>query len=123
MKLINSLFILQHTSTFRIIKNDFFIKLFLEIMDRINREVSRLHNPELLRDTHVYHLYSDGEVTIEKAGELYGFRTRLMIFPAMYETSVFSFPLTCGRYTFAILTYENILYIRELMTKCMKSNI
>ena len=92
-------------------------------MDRINKEVEKLHNTDLLYDTHVYHLYSDGEVTIEKAGDLYGFRTRFMVFPAMFETSLFTFPLKCGNHTYAILTYENILYIRELMVKHIKSSM
>ncbi len=74
-----------------------------ELVAEIEQMARKAHNPELIKEAHVCHLYCDGEQTSQKGGELYGARTEFMHKEPMILPRLV-FPEE-GRY--AIVTEEN----------------
>ena len=88
--------------------------------------INQYHDPNLIdlaeisNSNHIYHIYSDGEITSQKGGCLYGQRREITL------ESSFTINLDRGRfpeqtenelYGFAIVTRENASEIREAMRK------
>jgi hypothetical protein len=88
-----------------------------EYRKRIIKEyIELVNNPALIQsETHVYKIWEDGEITLEKAQHLYGMRTMHTI-EAGFNYIDFSMPLE-GKipHSFAIVTEEDAKIIRELL--------
>ncbi len=83
----------------------------------------KYHNPKLVKCDHVVKVWSDGEITTEKGGDLYGERS-LHQFKPPATTENFVFPEECenivknGRaYQFAIVTSEQAMIIRTAILR------
>jgi len=100
-------------------------------ISEINQQVTDLHyshyvnNPDGLvikdaqpGDNTIYHLYNDGEITMQKGGWAYGNRGEFTLhFSVIYGSSPFTFPKKSGEHTYAILTEDECLTMREKMKK------
>ena len=88
------------------------------------------HNPNLIKIDEapngnvIYHIYSDGEITSEKGGGVYGQRSRFTQTHPISQTNhirlsnydIFKFPLTDGyNNKYAITTRDDAFAIRLLM--------
>lgn len=92
-------------------------KTTTEKINEINEIVKTLHDPKLaaIDGEMVCHLYSDGEITLEKGGYLYGDRSRHMVAPG-FACAKYSFPLKLNNeYTYAILKSSDADNIRNNM--------
>ncbi len=81
---------------------------------KIEELVKEKHNKELAKELHVYHLYNNGELTNQKGGELYLSRSEFT-FEAPLVVPNFTFPIECGKRTYAILSEEDAHCIRNMM--------
>jgi hypothetical protein len=97
----------------------------------INNEVNRYHDLELTKEQEVYHLYSDGEVTYQKGGNIYERRSEHpMLAPVcLPKNCKFNFPLDRITnmwgiqtiYSYAIIKKENAIRIRNMMVNLTSS--
>lgn len=67
----------------------------------------------------IYHLFNDGSVSSTKGGDVYGRRSFFQIFSPITEEykNHFKFPLKGEGFTYAILTNEECVSVREEMKK------
>jgi hypothetical protein len=82
------------------------------------------HNPDLVKSTEspngnrIYHIYSDGEITNQKGGFAYLRRSEFTTkgpIDGLKKMNVF--PIENGDYSYAIVTEEDAIKIREEMIK------
>jgi len=91
----------------------------------VNEMVYKLHNPSIIdsklqpNENIIYCLYSDGTITRQKGGWAYGKRSVTDIMSKILKPNTFfTFPLK-GEYegdTYAILSYDDCVKIRNIMT-------
>lgn len=91
----------------------------------VDIEIATLHNPGLIRPNEspngnrIYHLYSDGEITNQKGGFAYLQRSEFTNEGAIFfGPPKFHFPMQCGTISYAIMTMENCIKMREKMKLC-----
>lgn len=100
------------------------------ILIKINEMINLKHNPNLIKIDEapngnvIYHIYSDGEITSEKGGGVYGQRSRFTQTHPISQTNhirlsnydIFKFPLTDDyNNKYAITTRDDAFAIRLLM--------
>ena len=102
------------------------------LVPEINERIVAAHNAHyddehptglIYAKSHVFHLYNDGEITMEKGGDLYGNRTRQTYASGCRAiiSKGFKFPLsnTRGDESYAILTQEEcIAFRKEMLALC-----
>jgi len=93
-------------------------------MNELNSKIVECHNPGLIdnkkspNENIIYHLYSDGTVTYQKGGDVYGQRSMFDLYPRFYyfDSSLLTFPLKANDgTTYAILTEEQCINFRNQM--------
>ncbi len=92
----------------------------------MNNLVKELHNPALIRpdlapnENIIYHLYSDGTITRQKGGKVYGQRSVIDLESyCLKPNTFFTFPVK-GQYegdTYCILTLEDCKKVKDLMNE------
>lgn len=88
-----------------------------EEVKAINDLVAELHDLANADTDHAYELFNDGEIQTTKGGELYGQRSSFQSEKPMLLAPVFEFPLKRGKYSYAVLKYEDCCAIRDRMAK------
>lgn len=91
------------------------------LVPEINARVVAAHNTQLEKCDHVYHLYNDGEITMEKGGDLYGRRNRHIYSNGCRSIAQkgFRFPIPAGNNSYALLTREECIAFRtEMIDLC-----
>jgi hypothetical protein len=89
-----------------------------EAIARVEALVAAAHNPALVSESRVYHLYSDGEITNQKGGPIYQCRTEhrscasLILPPLKFPIS-----LPSGKFTYAIVTERDAHQLRNEMSR------
>jgi len=88
------------------------------------REIERLamsiHNPDLVRESRVYHLYNDGEFTNQKGGNIYGDRSEFSQHPPL-PVPPMTFPVVrSDGISYAIVTETDGEMLREKMRELSK---
>jgi len=87
-------------------------------VNRINDLVAKLHDLYLNVRSGVTCLWCDGEIDFTKGGDLYGCRRRFQSAPPLQiQKNIFTFPKKDGDLSFAFLTHENAMMIRDQMLK------
>lgn len=83
----------------------------------IEDDAERFHNPDLVKESRVYHLYNTGEFTNQKGGDIYQQRSEFTTKPEILEYSDvnLNFPVKRNGQSFAILTEEDGKKIRKKM--------
>ena len=68
----------------------------------------------------VFSLYNDGEITMEKGGSAYGWRSIHTVKQPLFTIPPpFVFPVVVNSYTMAIMTKEECEIMRERMRLCV----
>lgn len=94
-----------------------------KLVEDINTAIKKYHDKSLLNHHSVCHLYSDGEVTLQKGGDLYGRRTEHV---AEYGASFppiqgIEFPdKVISGHGQATLPYDEAIKIRRMMMSYWK---
>lgn len=90
----------------------------------IQKTINFSHNKNLIdeniapNDNIIYHIYQDGEITSQKGSWAYGRRTEFTLhYPIHGYKNNFTFPLSKGKFGYAIVTKKNALLIRNMMIK------
>ena len=89
-------------------------------MEELNKKICELHNPNLVdrskapNDNLIYHLYSDGTITYQKGGDVYGMRSMFDLKGRIWGLSgLFTFPMKAQDCTtYAILTEKECIEFR-----------
>lgn len=80
-----------------------------------------MHNLALLNGTHVYQIWNDGEITLQKAGSLLWLRSLHRLVPPLTTKESFEMPCRWGEYlSYAVVTEEDAYEIRRLMCQDLK---
>ena len=95
----------------------------LDVADlyEIEQAALRSHNPLLIDESKVYHLYNDGEITNQKGGPIYLQRTEFTVAPALgeYTHSTFQKPIFLiaaeDGHSYAVTSQEDAKQIRDAM--------
>jgi len=91
-----------------------------DIIKNIESTVKKLHDDGVIKNitqkSDVYHLYSDGEISRQKGGNIYGMRIESTVCPSIIVPQ-FKFPLKYGQQTYAIISHEDAVNIREQMSQ------
>jgi hypothetical protein len=87
--------------------------------EEIEAAIQASHNPTLVKEAFVYKLWSDGEMTYQNGGTLYGSRSRMVkcLHPDWQGNEAINFEMNvyAGPFTYAIMTENDCLRIRLLM--------
>lgn len=95
-------------------------------MMSLRKLIEKYHNPDLIHDPIVHHIYNDGEISRTKGGDLYGLRSVHVEFDpnfpdkfvplsslgVYYDKSIF--PNT--EFGYAIMSLENAIEVRKIMS-------
>ena len=84
--------------------------------------------PKGYNESHVYHIYNDGEITMQKAGNLYLLRKEHMMHPSILSDRKSMkyrnlFPNDAGLFNYAVTSvYEDALKIRSAIYEDARNN-
>ena len=100
-------------------------------IEKINGEINKYHNPSLIQYKEapnfniIYHLYNDGSITQQKGGFAYLNRSEFDVeLPiTVRPIDLFDFPKGKGAFRYAIMTKEDAVKIRNMMTLCVQNKI
>lgn len=86
-------------------------------IEEINKLVQEWHDENLIQNSVVYQLWSDGETTSTKGGELFGQRRLIPEEYEFYLPEGYKFPCTKTgvKETYAIMSYENCIKVAKMM--------
>lgn len=88
-----------------------------------NEKVSKLHDMSLteIDGNHVYHLYSDGEISTTKSGKyVYGNRSFFTEKSAILNCPKFVFPVICGNLSYAVVPQKTAYALRDEIIQMIK---
>lgn len=89
----------------------------------VQKEIIDAHDKKWTEKRNVVHLYSDGEITCQKGGELYGHRTMFTITPRLVAKFKMDLPMVSGDVSFAIVESLDVAnQLRQKLEKCFTSN-
>lgn len=94
----------------------------LKIAKNIEDEILSFHDANLIKNREVFHIYSDGGITMQKGGCLYGNRNEHSIHSELIIPNM-SLPLQGGYLTYGIVTYEDAKKIRQMMLKITRTTV
>jgi hypothetical protein len=86
----------------------------------LQTDIVAAHDLKLIKENHVYHFYSDGEITSTKGGEIYGTRSTFSMSPPLIDKFMLTLPMQNSGLTYAVVTYEKAKEFRERMIQIAK---
>jgi len=86
-------------------------------MEELINTINKAHNPDLASNNMVYQIWEDGEVTLQKAGNLLWTRGLHIIYPAINGLNInyTKMPIKYHYHGYAFVSEHDIIIIRELM--------
>lgn len=88
--------------------------------EEVMKAALEAHNEGAINDpknSHVYLLFGDGELTMTKCGDLFGMRSLHMLnYPKFTDGTVYGFPFTyCGHKCIVLDDHDTAIRIRGMM--------